>query len=76
MIQAVVNFLIFAIIGLISYKCAEKRKKAKQKMEAELNGKTTSKNFEKILDKSEKQEGEDSISYLARCMREAEEDND
>lgn len=49
---------------------------AQKEEDSELSQKVTNKNFEKVLDTSEKQEGEDSISYLARCMREAEkEDN-
>lgn len=67
-------FLMSAIVAIGLY-IAKKRKEKIDAEDIELSNKQTSTDFEKVLDSTERKPGEDSVAYLARCMREAENEN-
>ena len=53
----------------------ETQLKIEELQENELSQRKACLDFERILDNTERSPGEDSVAYLARCMREAEKDN-
>ena len=64
--------LITMILVLASPSLVGAQETEKQKAEdEELSQKHINENLEKVLDTVERQDDEDGISYLARCMREA-----
>lgn len=74
---ALVNFVMYLPFDCVAIFIHLKIRKMQMDLkyaeqEKELSRKTTSSSFEKILDNSAKEEGEDSIAYIARCMRESE----
>ena len=63
--------IVFGLPSLVGEQQTEKQKAEDE----ELSQKHINENLEKVLDTVERQDDEDGISYLARCMREADKED-